>query len=199
MAWGVSVVAVKLNRLSYFAEFLIFPPIVLAATAVAFLGPAPPHPIVWMAVFSAGFVVWTFAEYLLHRVVFHRAPYLSVLHERHHRTPQDLVGTPVWASVLSGIVAVAAPSWALLGFELATAATAGMTAGYLWYVFGHYAAHYGRPRRGSYFYGVRLRHARHHHLSDRGNFGVTTSFWDRVFGTALDERMAPRKRAGASS
>jgi sterol desaturase/sphingolipid hydroxylase (fatty acid hydroxylase superfamily) len=26
-------------------------------------------------------------------------------------------------------------------------------------------------------------HACHHHLSHSGNFGVTTAFWDHVFGT----------------
>jgi sterol desaturase/sphingolipid hydroxylase (fatty acid hydroxylase superfamily) len=40
---------------------------------------------------------------------------------------------------------------------------------------------------------VRLRHARHHHLSDTGNFGVTTEFWDRVFGTTLDLCRIARK------
>jgi sterol desaturase/sphingolipid hydroxylase (fatty acid hydroxylase superfamily) len=33
-----------------------------------------------------------------------------------------------------------------------------------------------------------LRHARHHHLSNGGNFGVTTGVWDHVFGTALEGR-----------
>ena len=69
--------------------------------------------------------------------------------------------------------------------------TAGMVTGYLWYVFVHYATHHFRPRRGTYLYRARVRHARHHHLSDDGNFGVTTAFWDHVFGTALAERARP--------
>jgi sterol desaturase/sphingolipid hydroxylase (fatty acid hydroxylase superfamily) len=179
--------------LGYFAEFLVFPPLVLVSSAAAFLGASPPHPLTWVATFFAGLATWTLVEYVLHRVAFHHAPFLSALHERHHKNPQELIGTPVWASVLSGLVAVAAPAWALLGFELATAMTAGMTAGYLWYVFGHYAAHYGQPKHGSYFYRVRLRHARHHHVSDSGNFGVTTVFWDRVFGTAIESRRIRRR------
>jgi sterol desaturase/sphingolipid hydroxylase (fatty acid hydroxylase superfamily) len=179
--------------LSYFAEFFIFPPLVCAATAIAFMGETPPRALTWAAIFCLGVAAWTLVEYLLHRVLFHHAPLLSELHERHHEDTRQLIGTPVWASVLSGLVVVAAPCWLLLGFELATAATAGMAAGYLYYVYGHYAAHYGRPSPGSYFARVRLRHARHHHLSDQGNFGVTTAFWDRVFGTELDLSRLRRK------
>jgi sterol desaturase/sphingolipid hydroxylase (fatty acid hydroxylase superfamily) len=186
-------VALTTPGLGYFAEFLIFPPLVLVSSAVAFLGPTPPGVLAWIGTFFIGLATWTLLEYLLHRVVFHHAPFLSALHERHHENPRELIGTPVWASVLSGLVVVAAPAWALLGFELATAMTAGMTTGYLWYVYGHYAAHYGQPKPGSYFYRVRLRHARHHHLSDNGNFGVTTAFWDRIFGTVLElRRIKPR-------
>jgi sterol desaturase/sphingolipid hydroxylase (fatty acid hydroxylase superfamily) len=186
-------IAAKTAGLGYFAEFLVFPPLVLIATVIAFLGPNPPYPLAWAAVFALGLAAWTLIEYLLHRILFHHAPFLSELHQRHHDDPRELIGTPVWASVTSGILLVAAPSWALLGFELATAATAGMASGYLWYVYGHYAAHYGQPRPGSYFYRLRLRHARHHHFSDAGNFGVTTALWDRVFGTAIELGRIARK------
>jgi sterol desaturase/sphingolipid hydroxylase (fatty acid hydroxylase superfamily) len=194
MAGGKSVGAVERTiGLGYFAEFLIFPPLILGATTIAFLGPNRPHVLAWIGVYAAALVLWTLIEYFLHRIFLHHAPFLSELHDLHHNNPHELIGTPVWASVLSGVVVVAAPSWLLLGFELATAATAGMATGYLWYVYGHYAAHYGRPEPGTYFHRVRLRHARHHHLSDNGNFGVTTDFWDRVFGTALDLRRLARK------
>jgi sterol desaturase/sphingolipid hydroxylase (fatty acid hydroxylase superfamily) len=194
MVRGETVGAVdKTIGLGYFAEFCIFPPLVVIATTIAFLGPNPPHALTWVAVFGCALFVWTLVEYFLHRIFLHHAPFLSELHDRHHNNPHELIGTPVWASVLSGFSVVAAPSWLLLGFELATAATAGMATGYLWYVFGHYAAHYGKPGAGTYFHRVRLRHARHHHLSEHGNFGVTTDFWDRVFGTVLDLRRIARK------
>ena len=185
--------AAKMLGVGYFAEFLIFPPLIIIATAIAFLGPNPPYPLTWAAVFAAGLALWTLIEYLLHRFVLHHAPLVSALHERHHTNPHDPVGTPVWASALSALFFFVLPSWGLLGFELATAAVAGMATGYLLYVYCHYAAHYGRPEPGSYFYRLRVRHARHHHLSDEGNFGVITSFWDRVFGTALDLRSIARK------
>ena len=180
----------KMSKLGYFSEFLLFPPLVLIATFLTFRGSFAPPPVIWLSVYGAGLIGWTLIEYLLHRAVFHHAPVLARIHEAHHHSPRELIGTPAWASVLIGVIAVASPAWAVLGFGLGTAATAGLVTGYLWFVFVHYTIHHWRPRRGSYLYVARLRHARHHHLSDRGNFGVTTGVWDHVFGTALADRPA---------
>lgn len=180
----------KMSKLGYFAEFLLFPPLVLAATLLAFLDAKPPQPVIWVLVYGAGLLGWTLIEYWLHRVLFHHAPILSQVHDRHHHAPLELIGTPAWASVLVGVIVFASPLWAVLGLNLATAATAGLVTGYLWYVFVHYATHHWRPRRGSYLYRARLRHARHHHQAHNGNFGVTTAIWDHVFGTALDVQKA---------
>lgn len=179
----------KMSKFGYFSEFLFFPPLILAATLLAFHQSPPPRPIGWLLVFVLGVLAWTFVEYFLHRVLFHHAPILSVIHERHHDEPQELIGTPAWLSALFGLFGVAGPAWAIIGLGLDTAAMAGLITGYLWYVFVHYASHHWRPRRFSYLYQVRLRHARHHHLSRDGNFGVTTSLWDHVFGTVLEARV----------
>jgi sterol desaturase/sphingolipid hydroxylase (fatty acid hydroxylase superfamily) len=177
---------VKLSKLGYFAEFFLFPPIVLIATAFAFFYlSSPPAPETWLAVFVLGLIGWTFIEYWLHRIIFHHAPIIERLHHLHHEDPRELIGTPAWGSVLSGLILFALPAWALLGFGLATAATAGMAAGYLWFVFVHYAIHQWQPRHGSYLYRARMRHAQHHYISDGGNFGVTSGAWDHVFGTEL--------------
>lgn len=176
----------KMSKLGYFSEFLLLPPLVIVATLLAFRVSTPPQPMIWVTVYCGGLIGWTLIEYLLHRILFHHAPILSQIHERHHNSPQELIGTPAWASALLGLIVVAGPSWAALGFGLGTAVTAGLTTGYLCYVFIHYATHHWQPRRGSYLYRARLRHARHHHLSHLGDFGVTTGLWDRVFGTALE-------------
>ena len=90
-----------------------------------------------------------------------------------------------------GVVLVASPLCLVLGFDSGIAATAGLATGYLWYVFVHYATHHWRPRKNSYLYRARLRHARHHYFFHCGNFGVTTSMWDHIFGTALE---APKSK-----
>jgi len=175
----------RMSKLGYFAEFVVFPPIVIFTALLAFRGGAGQEPVIWILVFAAGLLGWTLLEYVLHRALFHHAPLLAAIHARHHAAPAELIGTPAWVSMMIGTIAVAVPAWAMLGFNLGTAATAGLVGGYLWYVFVHYAAHHWRPGRGTYLYRVRLRHARHHHRSDEGNFGVSTDLWDRVFGTVL--------------
>lgn len=185
----------KMSKLGYFSEFLLFPPLVLIATLLACRSLSPPQPVICVIVYGGGLVGWSLFEYLLHRTLFHHAPILSQIHEWHHRFPQELIGTPAWASALIGLVAVAVPSWAILGFDLGTAVTAGLVTGYLWYVFVHYAIHHWQPRRDSYLYRARWRHACHHHLSHSGNFGVTTGVWDHVFGTVLEGRVPKRRNA----
>ncbi len=176
----------KMSKLGYFSEFLLFPSLFIVAALLAFRSLIPPHPVIWATVYVFGLVGWTLFEYLLHRALFHHAPILSRIHELHHKSPQDLIGTPAWISALIGLVLVVGPLCAALGFNLGIAATTGLATGYLWYVFVHYATHHWRPRRNSYLYRARLRHARHHHLSHSGNFGVTTGVWDYVFGTVLE-------------
>jgi sterol desaturase/sphingolipid hydroxylase (fatty acid hydroxylase superfamily) len=175
----------RMSKLGYFSEFLLFPPFVLIAALLAFRDSTATDFVVWAIVYCVGLVGWTLVEYLLHRAFFHHAPILARIHERHHRSPQELIGTPAWASAFIAIIAVALPSVAVLGFDLGTAMTGGMITGYLWYVFVHYTTHHWRPRKRSHLYSVRLRHARHHH-SQTGNFGVTTDIWDRAFGTDLN-------------
>jgi len=174
----------RLSKIFYFSEFLLFPVFVVTAASFAFRDLAAPRFIVLALVYCIGLASWTLIEYLLHRVFFHHAPLLTPIHERHHISPLDLIGTPVWASVSIALIAIALPSIAMLGFDLGTSLTGGMATGYLWYVFVHHATHHSRPRKGSYLYTARQRHARHHHYAT-GNFGVTTDLWDCVFGTTL--------------
>jgi len=182
-----------MSKIGYFSEFLLFPPFVLIAALLAFRDSTAPRLVIWAIIYCIGLIAWTLIEYLLHRAFFHHAPILARIHERHHHAPQDLIGTPAWATVLIALIAVVLPSVAMLGFGLGTAVTGGMVTGYLWYVFVHYAAHHWRPRKGAYLYRARLRHARHHH-SSAGNFGVTTGIWDRVFGTTLEVNAPGRAR-----
>jgi len=180
----------RMSKIGYFSEFLLFPPFVFIAAFLAFRDSTAPRLVIWVIVYCIGLMSWTLIEYLLHRAFFHHAPILARIHEQHHHSPQDLIGTPAWASVLVALIAIVLPSVAMFGFDLGTAVTGGMATGYLWYVFVHYAIHHWRLRRGSYLYRARLRHARHHH-SQAGNFGVTTDLWDRVFATTLEVN-APR-------
>jgi hypothetical protein len=57
----------KMTKLGYFSEFLIFPPLVLVATLLAFKSSSPPQLVVWAGVYVVGLAGWTLIEYLLQR------------------------------------------------------------------------------------------------------------------------------------
>jgi len=170
----------KMSKLAYFAEFFLFPPLISILVMATFRG----HMQSWLVNYLLGLAAWTLVEYLLHRFVFHHAPVLSDLHERHHHHPLELIGTPAWISVAAAALGVAAPLYYLIGAEPAAAMTSGLMTGYLAYVFVHYATHHFEAQPDSYLYRARLRHAAHHYRGGDVNFGVTTAFWDHIFGTA---------------
>lgn len=135
---------------------------------------------------AVGVFAWTFAEYWLHRVVFHfeRMPKLHYfLHGIHHVYPNDkyrLVMPPGASAVPAILFWLLA--WGLLGYDLALPTFAGFGIGYLWYDMTHWWTHAGKARTK---WGKQLRrHHMLHHFKDHDQyFGVSTPFWDWVFGT----------------
>lgn len=140
---------------------------------------------------AAGVFIWTFAEYWLHRVVFHfeRLPKLHYfLHGIHHVYPNDryrLVMPPGASAVPALLFWLLA--WAVLGFELALPTFAGFAIGYLWYDMTHWWTHAGKARTR---WGRMLRrhHMLHHFKDHDAYFGVSTPLWDYVFGTLPERR-----------
>jgi cyclopropane-fatty-acyl-phospholipid synthase len=63
----------------------------------------------------------------------------------------------------------------------ACALTLGVLTGYMVYTMTHHATHHWRADN-SWLRQRKRWHALHHHLERPGYYGVTTSFWDNVFG-----------------
>lgn len=164
---------------AFFLDFVIYPPLVVFCLFLGMIWAG-----IWAAVMAAlaGVAFWTLAEYLIHRFAFHHAPGLKPIHMAHHDSPRDLNGTPTLLTVLVFYLCVYLPLDLAFGAGLAAAGTAGVMLGYLAYVTVHYVVHHLgsggiRPLRRL----IKL-HALHHHDLDH-NFGVTSPFWDLVFGT----------------
>ncbi len=142
-----------------------------------------------------GMFFWTFAEYTLHRFVFHFHPRSSSLkrlvflfHGIHHAQPQcktrlvmpPAVSVPM-AFVFYGIfyavvgVLLDSPHWVdplLMGFMV----------GYLIYDLIHYATHHF-PMRGGVLKFLKRYHMQHHYKTPDQRFGVSSPLWDMVFRT----------------
>jgi sterol desaturase/sphingolipid hydroxylase (fatty acid hydroxylase superfamily) len=130
-----------------------------------------------------GLAGWTAIEYVMHRFVLHGLRPFSQWHAQHHQRPVALISTPTIVSATLIAALVYLPARLLGGLWQAGALTLGVMAGYLAYAVAHHATHHWRA--DSAWLKRRKRwHALHHHLADSpACYGVTTSFWDHVFGS----------------
>ncbi|HHH28142.1 MAG TPA: hypothetical protein ENK57_07325 [Polyangiaceae bacterium] len=138
---------------------------------------------------AAGVAGWSASEYLIHRFLGHEwakkhRNAFSVEHVKHHATTSYFA--PSWKKGLAAVAAsaVMAPVTSLLlGRRAGLAFTAGYVTMYLTYEVLHRRAHTHAPT-GPYSRWVRRNHFAHHFMSPKDNHGVTSPFWDHVFGTA---------------
>ena len=176
-----------LSRFYYYADFIISPALILLLAVLGLRGGSSSDFAGWAVAFACGVVFWTFAEYLVHRYIYHHVPYFKKYHDAHHDEPEALIGAPSVVSPALIFAFIFAPVWPL-GLTIATGFTAGAFLGYCGYMLAHHASHQWTTKPGSYLFHLRQHHARHHYAHDLCNFGVSTAIWDHVFGTALERR-----------
>lgn len=170
--------AFDLDPWSYFLDFALVP---LAIVALLWFGQAS----VAVAAGSvmAGVGAWTLAEYWIHRGISHGPTRFEPMHQMHHALPKDFIGVASW-----GTFGAFATIWlalaAAIGVQVASAFTAGVMLGYLFYCAIHVRFHHHSPgARLSWYVGFMNRHHVGHHRGGKGNFGVSSPIWDFVFGT----------------
>ncbi|XP_010642812.1 fatty acid 2-hydroxylase [Fukomys damarensis] len=156
------------------------------------------HKSMFPSLFVLGLFTWSFIEYFIHRFVFHMKPssnshYLIMLHfalhGQHHKAPFDgsrLVFPPVPASLLIGFFYV----FVRLILPEAVAGTifAGGLLGYVLYDLTHYYLHFGSLHKGSFLYGMKAHHMKHHFAHQQSGFGISSKLWDYLFHTLTPEK-----------
>jgi len=184
----------RLTRAGFLADFYVYPCVVATLGALAISQASRDWQALSLA-FLTGLCAWTLLEYLVHRWIFHHAPWVRQQHAAHHDDPKALEGTPTWLSVATLFAIAMVPSVIVAGIATGSSFTAGLVLGYLWYCTVHYGTHHWHAQRRGYFSRIKRRHAIHHQVDGRGNFGVTTSLWDHVFRTDVKRRAAPLSRS----
>jgi len=179
----------NLSKGLYFGDFVASPVAIMVLAAVALAGRDIEAVASWIAALLAGAAAWTLVEYAVHRWLYHRVPFFEKFHDAHHANPQALIGTPSVVSVAI-IVAIFLVPILPIGFVAASGFACGALLGYIAYMLVHHVSHHMELRPGTLLYRARVRHLAHHYSGMPGNYGVTTSLWDRVFSTIL----APRGR-----
>jgi sterol desaturase/sphingolipid hydroxylase (fatty acid hydroxylase superfamily) len=135
--------------------------------------------------FAAGFLLWPLLEYAVHGWLSHRfRTFVSPLHWEHHQDPRR-----VFTSILAwgpSALLVFALGAAVVGPVASGALSGGVLAGFLRYEYVHWRIHFRAPRNERQR-RQRAHHLAHHFRDPKAYFGVTTSFFDRLFGS-LPER-----------
>ena len=142
--------------------------------------------------FIGAIVFWSFFEYLAHRYAFHLSPktdrarkIVYIMHGNHHHYPRDrqrLFMPPLPSLILATVLF--SVQYVILN-EAVFAFFPGFILGYLVYASMHYAIHAWNPPF-KWMKPLWRNHHLHHYKDEEKGFGVSSTFWDRIFGTMFD-------------
>uniref|UniRef100_A0A182P0Q9 Fatty acid 2-hydroxylase n=1 Tax=Anopheles epiroticus TaxID=199890 RepID=A0A182P0Q9_9DIPT len=138
-----------------------------------------------------GALAWTLLEYSLHRWVFHLdakgnrvlQTFHFLIHGQHHKVPFDphRLVFPVPPAILLTSIFYQPVYYA---FPYPRLTLAGGLIGYLIYDMIHYYLHYGSPA-GGHLYHMKRYHYSHHFVHHDQGYGISSDFWDKLFGTRI--------------
>ena len=137
-----------------------------------------------------GIIVWSLAEYVLHRFVFHYVPDSKlgqrmhfIFHGVHHDYPSDsrrLVMPPSASLPLAVIFYLL--FYVIVGRIYVAPFLAGFLTGYLCYDMTHYAVHHFNMHN-KFWLAIKNHHMKHHYQDPSKGFGVSSPVWDKIIGT----------------
>ena len=139
--------------------------------------------------FIIGMISFTLVEYLIHRYLFHmshdteaKAKAQYTMHGVHHEYPKDktrLAMPPLLSITLATILLFV---FRLILGDLVFSFLPGFLVAYAGYLVIHYMVHAFQPPK-NFLKALWINHAVHHYKNGDGVYGVTSPFWDYVFGT----------------
>ena len=146
--------------------------------------------------FAGGLAVWTLAEYVLHRFVFHYVPkgrlglrLHFIFHGVHHDYPSDalrLVLPPSVSVPLAFLFYFL--FWEILPTkQMAWSFFPGFVLGYLIYDITHYAIHHFNFKSG-WWKQIKQHHMLHHYQNPDLGYGVSSKIWDKIFRSDFEKK-----------
>jgi sterol desaturase/sphingolipid hydroxylase (fatty acid hydroxylase superfamily) len=140
--------------------------------------------------FAGGIVVWSLAEYVMHRFIFHYEPSSDygkrlhfIFHGIHHDYPNDANRLVMAPSVSIPLAVLFYYSFLMiLGEQDVASFFSGFVTGYLCYDMTHYAIHHFSFKNG-WWMKLKKHHMLHHYQDGENGYGVSSKVWDVIFGT----------------
>jgi sterol desaturase/sphingolipid hydroxylase (fatty acid hydroxylase superfamily) len=182
----LSLFSTRMNAFTFMLDFYTYPLFIFMALSIGAWGLRYQACWLGLVLLALGYGIWTFVEYVMHRYAFHHMPGVKPLHMAHHADANDLIGTPSVLSLTLIFLFGYLPAACIFGVYQGCFVFAGLMAGYLAFSAVHFIVHRGEHDRFKLIRKLKRSHAIHHYGNNRFNFGVTTLFWDRVFGTYSD-------------
>jgi sterol desaturase/sphingolipid hydroxylase (fatty acid hydroxylase superfamily) len=139
--------------------------------------------------FVVGVFAFTWFEYWAHRSLFHMGTHTKkreeiqyTIHGVHHEFPKDktrLAMPPLLSITISTLLLLL---FRLIMGDYVFAFLPGFLTGYAAYLSVHYMVHAYQPPKNFLKY-LWINHATHHYKNGEMVFGVSSPFWDYVYGT----------------
>jgi 4-hydroxysphinganine ceramide fatty acyl 2-hydroxylase len=184
----------RLSKISPVTVLAVYLPLIIHGVWKSFAVGIPAG--TFFALFLSGFAFWTLFEYFFHRYVFHFSPrgdfqerVSFLFHGVHHQYPNDKkrLVMPITLSLLIAVLLFALFS-ALFG-AWTWAFSSGFALGYVAYDMTHYSIHHFKRPQAKWLKNLRKSHLDHHFRDSSKGYGVSSSFWDRVFGTMQAQKI----------
>jgi sterol desaturase/sphingolipid hydroxylase (fatty acid hydroxylase superfamily) len=148
-----------------------------------------------VGMFAVGFITFTWIEYMVHRYVFHMGTFTALrqkiqytVHGVHHEFPKDksrLAMPPLLSITISTVLLLL---FRLIMGDLVFSFLPGMLVGYAYYLSVHYIVHVYQPPK-NIFKWLWINHSIHHYKHGEYVFGVSSPFWDYVYGTMKEKKI----------
>ena len=183
----------SLSKIHFSIPLFIYTPVIIFFTYKAFIYHIT---IASFALYLAiGVFVWTAAEYVLHRFVFHFVPKSKwglrlhfIFHGVHHDYPKD-------SKRLVMVPSVSLPLAILFYFlfslffnqEHLYSFFSGFLIGYLFYDMTHYAIHHANFK-SSFWKKIKQHHMLHHYDDPSKGYGVSSALWDRILDSDFPKK-----------
>jgi len=183
----------SLSKIHFSVPLFIFVPVIIVFTYKAFINHTG---IAEYALYLAlGIFIWSAAEYVLHRYIFHFVPKTKwglrlhfIFHGVHHDYPRDskrLVMVPSVSLPLAVIF------YSLFSLFLSPAHLysffAGFVLGYLFYDMTHYAIHHANFK-SPFWKKIKQHHMLHHYDDPSKGYGVSSVLWDKILDSDFPKK-----------